>query len=133
MAKQVLVEDKKAEELRLKNEKKERGALYRRTVKVLAVYCTEMMPGTNYDRFYVDELVKKYPGQEKLEEFIVKVKAISVPAGDEFVHEFLMLVDAKAYQLKLQKAKENEEKQAAKKLEAQNVRGDWTSEELEMF
>jgi len=91
------------------------------------------MPGTNYDRFYVDELVKKYPGQEKLEEFIEKVKAIPTPAGDDFVHDFLMLVDAKAYQLKIAKAKENEEKQAAKKLEAQNVRGDWTSEELELF
>jgi hypothetical protein len=92
--------------------------MYRATVKELAVYCTEMMPGTNYDRFYVDELVKKYPGQENLEAFIIKVKAISVPAGDEFVHEFLMLVDAKAHLLKLEKEKERAEKEAARKAEA---------------
>jgi len=70
--------------------------LYRLTVKTLAQYCTEKMPGTNYDRFYCDELVKKYPKQEDLEALIVKVKSISATTTETFVTDFLMLVDAKA-------------------------------------
>ena len=54
------------------------------------------MPGTNYDRFYVDELVKKYKEQEALEALIEKIKSIEAKPGDDFVTEFLMLVDTKS-------------------------------------
>jgi hypothetical protein len=85
------VEKNKKEE-----EKKERqhlNKIYRETVKGLAAYCTEKMPGTNYDRFYVDELVKKHKTQEALDELIVKVKSIGATNCEDFVKEFLMLVD----------------------------------------
>lgn len=65
-------------------------------MKQIAQYCTEKMPGTKYDRFYVDELVKKYPKQEDLEALFEKIKNISASNTDDFVKDFLMLVDAKA-------------------------------------
>jgi len=49
---------KKAE---AKEAKKLAGRKYRQTVKDLIAYCVEKMPGTNYDKYYIDELVKKYP------------------------------------------------------------------------
>jgi len=47
------------------------------------------MPGTRYDRFYIDELVKKYPKQDQLDDLIAKIKAIGAEAGEGFQHEFL--------------------------------------------
>ena len=54
------------------------------------------MPGTNYDRFYVDELVKKYKEQEALEALIEKIKSIEATTCEDFVKDFLMIVDTKA-------------------------------------
>jgi hypothetical protein len=71
--KQAVIDAKKALELDEKNIKKEAAKKYRLTVKSLAALCVEKMPGTNYDRFYCDELVKKYKKQEDLEALIVNV------------------------------------------------------------
>lgn len=43
---------------------------YRESTKQLLEICTEKMPGTKYDRFYVEELVKKYPKLEDLQAFL---------------------------------------------------------------
>jgi hypothetical protein len=88
--------------------------VYRETVKGLAAYCSEKMPGTNYDRFYVDELVKKHKSQEALDELITKVKSIEATNCEDFVKDFLMLVDTKNQLLKIQKEKELAEKLAEK-------------------
>ena len=45
-----------------KEAKRLAGQKYRATVKDLIAICVENMPGTNYDKFYVDELVKRYMG-----------------------------------------------------------------------
>jgi len=74
--KQALLDAKKALELDEKNIKKEAAKKYRLTVKSLAALCVEKMPKTNYDRFYCDELVKKYKKQEDLEALIVNVQSI---------------------------------------------------------
>jgi DnaJ family protein C protein 2 len=71
-AKVKAVEDKKAEQQR----RKEVRALYKAAQKDLIAFCEEKMTGTKYDRFYVDELVKKYPKQEQLDGLIIKIKAI---------------------------------------------------------
>lgn len=39
----------------------------------MIAFCTEKMPETKYDRFYVEELVKKYPKLDDLETFFNKV------------------------------------------------------------
>ena len=87
--KEVTVVDAKAE----KEAKKLRNKLYRETVKKLIGVCAEKMPGTLYDKFYCDELVKKYPTKEVLDEFIQKVEAISIEnkSTTECVIEFLTL------------------------------------------
>jgi len=46
-----------------KEKKRLARAQYKVTHKELVVHCEANMQGTRYDRFYVDELVKKYPKQ----------------------------------------------------------------------
>lgn len=36
-------------------------------------FCTEKMPNTSYDKYYVEDLVKKYPKLEDLQDFLEKV------------------------------------------------------------
>jgi len=70
------------------------------------------MPGTKYDRFYVDEMVKKYPKQEQLDALFEKIKAITATDVPTFQNEFLLLVDAKHAELqRQQKAKDEAKKQ----------------------
>ena len=65
------------------------------------------MPGTLYDKFYCDELVKKYPTKDVLDELITQVEAIATEnkSTHEVVIEFLTLVGDKA---KLEKEMANE-------------------------
>ena len=83
------VVDVKAE----KEAKKLRGKIYRETVKKLIAVCLEKMPGTLYDKFYCDELVKKYPTKDVLDELILKVEGINTEGktSDQVVIEFLTL------------------------------------------
>jgi hypothetical protein len=65
----------------------------------LVAYCEEKMTGTKYDRFYIDELIKKYPKQEQLDSLIVKIKSITATTVPAFQNEFLLIVDAKYAEL----------------------------------
>lgn len=70
------------------------------------------MPDTKYDRFYVEELVKKYPKLEDLLAFLEKVRQISATTSDQYVEEFLAIVESgdKAEEEKREKlAKQQEE------------------------
>lgn len=60
-------------------------------------YCEEKMPGTKFDKFFVDELVKKYAKQDVLDELFNKIRDIKAPVGDEYVDEFRQLVDSANY------------------------------------
>ena len=86
-------EAKKAKEAKkLANQK------YRASVKELVALCVENMPGTKYDKFYVDELIKKYPKQEDIDELISKIKEIAAGgnSGQDFIDKFLELVESEA-------------------------------------
>lgn len=52
------------------------------------------MPDTKYDRFYVEELVKKYPKLDDLEAFFNQVVRIGAIDKEDFIKEFLQIVDA---------------------------------------
>jgi len=52
------------------------------------------MPETKYDRFYVEELVKKYPKLEDLKFFFEKIQTITAMDKDQFIEEFLKIVDS---------------------------------------
>jgi len=43
------------------------------------------MPGTKFDKFYVEEMVKKYPKQESLDELVSRIKAIESKSAEEFI------------------------------------------------
>ena len=55
------------------------------------------MPGTRFDKFFIDELVKKYPKQDVLDKLVESIKAIDAPKGDEYVDKFRLLVDSANY------------------------------------
>jgi len=90
--------DNKAKIAEEKEAKKLRNRMYRETVKALIAMCVEKMPGSRYDKFFVDELVKKYPVQDKLDQLIEEIKAITAEVGSDFVSAFAQLVDKEAYE-----------------------------------
>ena len=47
------------------------------------------MPGTKFDKFYVEEMVKKYPKQESLDELVSRIKAIESKSAEEFINDIL--------------------------------------------
>lgn len=56
--------------------------------KELSDYCEMKMPKTNYDRYFVEELVKKYPKLEQLEKLLQTVKDID-ETPENYVEVFL--------------------------------------------
>ena len=52
------------------------------------------MPDTKYDRFYVEELIKKYPKLEDLDAFFNQVVQITAIDKDVFIKEFLVIVES---------------------------------------
>lgn len=79
------------------------------------------MEGTNYDKFYVDELVKRYPQQEQLDALIVTVKEIGAqPSVPEYVSKFLEIVETEKERAKrLEKEDSARREQEAKAAKAQ--------------
>ena len=55
------------------------------------------MPGSRFDKFFVDELVKKYPKQDVLDKLVESIHAIDAPEGDEYIVKFRLLVDSANY------------------------------------
>jgi DnaJ family protein C protein 2 len=116
--------------------KKEKAKLYRETCKDLVVFCNQKMPGTKYDKFYIAELVKKYPKQEQLDELVAKVKAINQTSVDGFVNEFLDLVNDRDTELEKQKEdlkKKQQEEEEQRQAETALLTGDWTHEDIAML
>lgn len=67
--------------------------------------CLKRMPNTNYDRFYLDELVKKLKTVEKIQETHDRLEAI--PEGDSVptvVEKFLEIVANMTKSLEQQRA-----------------------------
>jgi hypothetical protein len=60
-------EVKRSEEI---EEKKQMKLKYKNSVKQLIALCDNKFPGTRYDRFYCEEMVKKYPKQQELDELV---------------------------------------------------------------
>jgi hypothetical protein len=73
----ILKEEKEAAD-KIKQEetlrKRAAGKLYRLTCKEFSNFCCEKMPGSNYDKYYIEEMVKKFPKQENIEGLFAKVK-----------------------------------------------------------
>lgn len=53
-------------------------------VKDLTTVCVEKLPGTKYDKYFVEEFVKKIKTNEELEEFIANIRALKVGSLDDF-------------------------------------------------
>lgn len=71
---------KKAEVLR----KKEEGKKMRATAKEVIALCCEKMPGSKYDKYYLDEFIKPWMKPALIEELLQKFKDF----GDDFAEEF---------------------------------------------
>lgn len=107
-------EKRVAEELAAKKlaEKKaiqEAGRKYRMSFKALVELCVTNMPGTNYDKFWCETIVKKYPKQEQLDALIEEVAAIEADSVEAFVEEIKVVVDADARKKRDEERKAQEE------------------------
>jgi DnaJ family protein C protein 2 len=91
-AEEAEIEKKAQKEVkRLANKK------YRETAKDLATFCEASMPGTKFDKFFVEEMVKKYPTQGPLDELVSRIKGIESKSVDDFIDKFRTMVDAANY------------------------------------
>jgi len=70
------------------------------------------MPGTKFDKFFIEVLVKKYPKQEALDELVAQIKSIESKSVEDFIDQFRRMVDAANYAKDLELAKEKEAKAA---------------------
>lgn len=88
------------------------------------------MPETRkYDKFYIDELVKKYPTQEKLDSLIVSINEIeAAPTLQEYELKFHKVVDLKSFEAEQAKRQLEEEKSQQVKTVTVNI--EWNPEEI---
>jgi hypothetical protein len=52
------------------------------------------MPETRYDRFYIEELVKKYPKLQDLQKLLEQVQGIKAKNKEKFIEKFINIVEA---------------------------------------
>lgn len=87
----------------------------RQSAKALLDMCLKRMPGTKYDKFYCEELIKKVKTIEKMQEITEKLSAIpeDEPVSN-VVEKFLEIVDniTKTNEQLRQEAAKKEEKKA---------------------
>jgi len=89
------------------------------------------MPGTTYDKFYCESLVKKYPKQEQLDSLIEKISAIEADSVDAFIEQFKLVVDADAAKKEEERKKQEEEKKASGAKAAPAKAGkDWAQDDI---
>jgi hypothetical protein len=97
--------------------------------KQLTELCTKGMPGTTFDKFYCESLIKKYPEQEQLDALIAEVTAIEADSVDAFVEAFKVVVDAGAKK-KRDELKAQEEAKKAPVAAAPVADKEWPKEEI---
>ena len=129
-------EEEEEQKKREAEAKKEAVKKWRGTVKEIIIFASKKMPGTNYDKFYFGELVKKFPKQEELEEFFDKMKAIEAKTPEEYIEQYEQMVSDKKEDV--QKEKEEKEKklkeiEEQKQADAALLKGDWTPEDIGML
>ena len=52
---------------------------------------------SKFDKFFVEEMVKKYPTQGPLDELVSRIKGIESKSVDDFIDKFRTMVDAANY------------------------------------
>ena len=77
-------EERKQQEAAEKEKQKEIGIQYRASIKTLIELCKEKMPGTNYDRFYVESIKVRIRTIDKVEPIIEFLKGQEQGCADAF-------------------------------------------------
>ena len=94
---------------------------------MLATLCEERMPGTRYDRYYMEEFSKKVKNTEEIEEIVSRLKEIE---GDSevFKEAFEQVIKENQSAQEQQRMQSKKEEQVKKQEESK--KGEWTTEEL---
>lgn len=114
------------EQKRKDDERKQVMLAYKAKTKELVEICQLKMPGTNYDRFWIESLKNKLNTSEKLQPIVefLQNNEVDVAKFKAFMDDLLMSEDER---LKQNLIKEKEE---AKQVEAN---GGWTTEEQKLL
>lgn len=90
------------------------------------------MPNTKFDKYYMEELAKKFKSDDHLDEFLEEVKQIQRQKGNLFAQEFQNVVN---YQLgRIEEVEKEQRDLKLKQAEAakSNLASDnWSQEELQ--
>lgn len=122
-----LKKEAEEEEVRQKkiaaDQKKEIAKLYRLTCREFNQYCVSKMPNSKYDKYYIDEFVKKYPKQPLMDALFEKVRGFK---DDTFEDQFIELLGIKKPEVK----EETKNVQAEQNNVAAKAKN-WTEEDVQ--
>ena len=98
---------------------------YKNKVKQLIIICEQKLPGTKYDRFYCEEMVKKYQKKEELDDLIAQVSKIKSQ------EDFENIVRAKQDEIQKHQESQKQRKLEEERLNNKDLAGkDWTTDEI---
>lgn len=101
-AKQRELEAKQEEERRVRKEKGEEVTRRKEAIRNLIAICEERAPGTRYDKYFIEEFVKKFKTTVEIDSLIQKLREI--PASEDFVNTFESIINQNKNQTEAQKA-----------------------------
>lgn len=124
----------KAEQERVKAEeeaKKERARVFKAKVKDLIELCQAKLPGTRYDKFWVQTIIKKYNTTEKLSQVYDLMSATDTDDLQSFEAAFNNLNASESEAAERARLEAQLQEEEAKR--ANEFDGDWTKEEVSLL
>jgi hypothetical protein len=108
--------------------KKEAGKKYRLTLKDFNQFCCTKMPGSGFDRWFIEEFVKKFKTQEVMDEVYDRVKSFDDATFESSFQDLVDEQDKTKYAAKLLAQKKEAEE--AKKQEGVFTGKNWDDEDV---
>jgi len=122
--KQEEIDRKREEERKAKEAKDLEQRKYKLAVSVLGEYLEENLPGTKYDRYFVEEFCKRMKSGEEVEKLTETLKN-----GENLQKEVERLVNEKIKEDEKQK-EEKREKLRREEEEQKKAKGEWSADEM---
>lgn len=73
--------------------------LYKNTCMEFCQFCVKKMPGSQFDKFYIAEMVKKFPKQEDMDELFATIKGFDDDTFESQFQKFTEDMKAKSQSL----------------------------------
>lgn len=102
----------------------------RELVKEFGLLCQDKLPGTNYDRFFIEEVCKKIKTTEEIDTIVTTLRTVE---PEEFKERLLEELGHTKKKTEEEKALAKKIEDEAKKLSSEAKKDEWTLEELSLL